>query len=259
MDKMIFPNELLKDAVTRAREIETAYYEWEITEVAEHRFSKKYHKKKSKLLNPEMVHSMTRSTSLKFKIALVAVIVMLMGSMTVLAIGALSEKANNFIEELFQKESEKSTRVPTKTEVYAMREEVLAGMTNDEIYRLRENIKTLNVDFEQKYLYDNCFEKWADSNDLYWEDINADDFIELVAELKESMKTDLLDADFNHLVNYMRMAKETHDVKYLEEVYHILHDMDYYLLRYGPEDVFVYMVDDSTVRKYYGVLEVYAR
>ena len=54
----------------------------------------------------------------------------------------------------------------------------ISGMTNDEIYRLRENIKKLNVDFEQKYLYDNCFEKWADPNDLYWEDIDADNFIQ---------------------------------------------------------------------------------
>ena len=32
MNKMIFPNELLIEAVTRAREIETEYYEWEIEE-----------------------------------------------------------------------------------------------------------------------------------------------------------------------------------------------------------------------------------
>jgi len=33
--------------------------------------------------------------------------------------------------------------------------------------------------------------------------------------------------------------------------------MDYFLLRYGPEDVGKYTEDSSTVNKYYGVLNVY--
>ena len=298
MNKMIFPRDLLVDAVTRAREIETEYYEWEIKEQEPHRFSHKYQKEINKLRDDKVVHDIIQKRSLRFKIALVAAIVMLMGSMTILAVNPRREKMNNIIEELFQKEPEKISRTPTKTEVYKKREEVLEGMSEDEIYRLRENIKALNLDFESKYIYENCFEKWSDPNDLYWNyienvgqiaigwkrdpsyaenvgitpeeweelqaqkiyvnnDMDATRFIKLMAELKESMKTDLLDADFNNLVNNMRLAKETHEVEYLEEVYHILHDMDYYLLRYGPEDVAVYMVDDSTVIKYYGALEVY--
>ena len=35
------------------------------------------------------------------------------------------------------------------------------------------------------------------------------------------------------------------------------HDMDYYLLRYGPEDVGTYVQDPSFICKYYGVLSVY--
>ena len=54
-----------------------------------------------------------------------------------------------------------------------------------------------------------------------------------------------------------QMAKNTHDVAYAEAIYKILHDMDYFLLRYGPEDVAGYTMDDSTVCKYYGVLHVY--
>ncbi|MGC4018647.1 MAG: hypothetical protein QM793_05060 [Muricomes sp.] len=34
-------------------------------------------------------------------------------------------------------------------------------------------------------------------------------------------------------------------------------DMDYYLLRYGPEDVGQYVQDKSTVAKYYGMLTCY--
>ena len=55
------------------------------------------------------------------------------------------------------------------------------------------------------------------------------------------------------------MSKETHEAKYLEKVYHILHDMDYFLLRYGIEDVGKYTTDVSVVSKYYGVLIVYGK
>ena len=41
-------------------------------------------------------------------------------------------------------------------------------------------------------------------------------------------------------------------------IYKALHDMDYFLLRYGIEDVGKYTRDDSVVSKYYGVLSVYS-
>ena len=55
----------------------------------------------------------------------------------------------------------------------------------------------------------------------------------------------------------MRQAKNTHDVQYIIDIYHIAHDMDYYLLRYGPEDMAGYVQDMSTINTYYGALEVY--
>ena len=49
-----------------------------------------------------------------------------------------------------------------------------------------------------------------------------------------------------------------HDVEYVKNLYHVLHDMDYFLLRYSPEAVAPYIsLDTSTVTKYYGILEVY--
>lgn len=51
--------------------------------------------------------------------------------------------------------------------------------------------------------------------------------------------------------------KDTHDVSYLKQFYYMLHDMDYFLLRYGVESVGPGMLDKSTLAKYYGVLEVY--
>ena len=40
-------------------------------------------------------------------------------------------------------------------------------------------------------------------------------------------------------------------------IYKKLHDLDYFLLRYGPKDVAKYVEDDSTVSKYYGTLPFY--
>ena len=59
------------------------------------------------------------------------------------------------------------------------------------------------------------------------------------------------------MAEYVQKAKETHDVNYILNIYRILHDMDYYLLRYGPEDVGPYVEDTSTIDIYYGILEDY--
>jgi hypothetical protein len=53
------------------------------------------------------------------------------------------------------------------------------------------------------------------------------------------------------------LATETHEMEYANEIYKIVHDLDYFLLRYGIEDVGKYTKDGSIVAKYYGVLNVY--
>lgn len=210
----------------------------------------------------------------------------------------ITEDEESFVEWVLTIED--SVQIPTKDLVYEKREEVLEGMSEEEIYRLRENIKMLNLDYEHKHLYDNFFERIKDPKDLYWNyvdtageiqigwaydgeerydescgmtkteweasigtpvmtknDMDAEVFIKLMTELKSSVESGLLDEDFDNLISNMSQAKETHEVKYLEKVYHILHDMDYFLLRYGIDDVAPYTDDDSMVTSYYGVLEVY--
>lgn len=54
-----------------------------------------------------------------------------------------------------------------------------------------------------------------------------------------------------------RMAQTTHEMQYANELYKVLHDLDYFLLRYGIEDVGQYTADAGTVGTYYGVLAVY--
>lgn len=87
---------------------------------------------------------------------------------------------------------------------------------------------------------------------------DADNFIDLMTEMRDSLKTELLKEDFDHLIDYTKLAKDTHDAEYINEIYHILHDMDYFLFRYGIEDVGKYVKDTSTVGKYYGALSVYS-
>lgn len=180
------------------------------------------------------------------------------------------------------KKNGENMNAPTEDEVLEMRENVTKGMPEEEIDRITENIKVANLALENAYLNDNLFKKLSDPENLYWNYIDekgdiqigwageendtpvmaynrfdAENFITLMDEMKNSLKTELLKQDFDNLIENMRLAKETHDVKYVEEIYHILHDMDYFLFRYGIKDVGAYVQDKSTVSKYYGALEVY--
>ncbi|MDE6924482.1 MAG: YARHG domain-containing protein [Acetatifactor sp.] len=193
---------------------------------------------------------------------------------------------------------------PAKEEVLAMREQVLEGMSAEEIKRLTENIKVANQRMESAYLYDSLFEKLEDKDSLYWNyfdekgDIqvgwtfdgsyqemrsimekenltkeefdseygtpvmvynrfNAENFINLMEEMKELVQNEALRNDMQQLIDETGLAAENHEMEHASNIYKILHDMDYYLLRYGPEDVGQYVQDASTIGKYYGVLSVY--
>ena len=86
---------------------------------------------------------------------------------------------------------------------------------------------------------------------------DADNFIALMEEMKGLLKNDTLTADLDQLIKNTRQAKETHDVTYIKEIYYILHDMDYYLLRYAPDDVASFVQDKGRIAVYYGALQVY--
>lgn len=175
----------------------------------------------------------------------------------------------------------KETHVPSQEEVLAMRELVLEGMSDEEKERLTENIKLANLRLEKAYLYDDIFEKLSDQDSLYWNyfdqkgDIQIDwtyegepvmvynrfdatNFINLIQDMQKSVQNEMLIADLQQLIDLTALAAETHEMEYANEIYKILHDMDYFLLRYGIEDVGKYTKDGSTVSKYYGVLTVYA-
>lgn len=86
---------------------------------------------------------------------------------------------------------------------------------------------------------------------------DAGNFMELMEEMKVLVHNEKLKEDLQQLIDETSLAAENHEMEHVSNIYKILHDMDYYLLRYGPEDVGQYVQDTSTIAKYYGVLSVY--
>lgn len=86
---------------------------------------------------------------------------------------------------------------------------------------------------------------------------DAVNFIDLIQDMQNSVQNEMLIADLQQLIDLTSLAAETHEMEYANEIYKILHDLDYFLLRYGVEDVGKYTTDISIVSTYYGVLEIY--
>lgn len=82
-------------------------------------------------------------------------------------------------------------------------------------------------------------------------------FYSYIDNLQNIIKTDMLDEDFAEIRNCMKLAIETHDVDYLYRIYYKFHDLDYYLFRYGPEDISPLVGYASSIEIYYGALHVY--
>lgn len=86
---------------------------------------------------------------------------------------------------------------------------------------------------------------------------DATNFINLIQDMQESVHNEMLIADLEQLIDLTILARETHEMEYANQIYKVLHDLDYFLLRYGIEDVGQYTKDGSVVATYYGVLTVY--
>jgi len=169
----------------------------------------------------------------------------------------------------------------SKEEVEAARAVVLEGMTDEDIARLKENIKVANQKLEQAWIEENLFEQLSDRDSLYWNYIDekgeiqigwdddgqpvmtynrfdADNFIALIEDMKQSVQNEALRTDMDALVFHMQQAKDTHEMEYVNELYKILHDMDYFLLRYGPDDVGKYTKDAAIASTFYNTLTIYS-
>ncbi len=124
---------------------------------------------------------------------------------------------------------------------------IQVGWAFDEDCKYNESLGITYEEFLDKY----------GSPVMHHNDYNGKDFINTIESIKDSLESDLLYEDLENLINNMTLAMETHEVKYIEKLYYILHDMDYYFFRYAPEDVVPYVTDASTVTQYYDYLEIY--
>lgn len=186
--------------------------------------------------------------------------------------------SENTTEDDLRQNGADEIEAPSKEQILAMRETVLEGMTEEETMRLTENIKVANLRLESAYLNDNIFEKLSDKDSTYWNyfdqkgDIeieqngetvtvynrfDATNFINLMKDMQNSVQNEMLHADLQRLIDLTLLAQETHEMEYANDIYKILHDMDYFLLRYGIEDVGTFTRDKGVVKKYYGALMVY--
>ncbi len=86
---------------------------------------------------------------------------------------------------------------------------------------------------------------------------DAESFRKRMTALKESVKSGMLDEDFDRMIALCRQAKETHNVGCVIELYQMLHDMDYYLLRYGPSAVGRLTAGPSVASNYYDCLSIW--
>ncbi len=103
---------------------------------------------------------------------------------------------------------------------------------------------------------DEFYERYGEPVMVY-NRFDADNFIELIQDMQQSVQNEMLIADLQQLIDLTELAAETHEMEYANEIYKILHDLDYFLLRYGMEDVGKYTQDKGVVARYYGVLIVY--
>ncbi len=109
----------------------------------------------------------------------------------------------------------------------------------------------------EKITSDAFYEKYGTpvSTDI---DYNAYDFIGVLDELIAAAQDEDLRADLQYLADEMKLAADGHSMFHANNAYKMLHDLDYFLLRYGPKDT-GWMRDRSTVSKYYGMLSVYEK
>ena len=108
MSKELLPDNLLKESLRKAQEMKNSVYERKIEQPEKHVFSEEY-RIKIKILEGKLEDEKEanirnykiKKKSLKLKIMLIAAIVMLMASMTVLAVEPLREMMYQLIENIF--------------------------------------------------------------------------------------------------------------------------------------------------------------
>lgn len=86
---------------------------------------------------------------------------------------------------------------------------------------------------------------------------NADMFIDLLSEVQGTVQNAALKADLQSIMDETALARDTHSFEHVNNLFKTLHDMDYYLLRYGLDLYEGTGTDMSLISIYYGTLSIY--
>lgn len=144
---------------------------------------------------------------------------------------------------------------PSEKSVMEVRNVALEGMGKKDIETLRGFVIQMNMYWENKFLWQEAEKELSDPESEQWDGV--DRMIASIEKINRSVQNQAFKNDLTRLAELIRQAEETHDVNYVVEMYHMLHDMDYYLFRYGPRAYGDEVRDRSMLETYYGVLEVY--
>lgn len=87
---------------------------------------------------------------------------------------------------------------------------------------------------------------------------DAEGFAQELEGYQKAVVNQALQSDLQQIIDLARLATQTHNVEHVVNMYHLLHDMDYFLLNYRMDKEMPYIRDTSTISRYYGVLNVYA-
>lgn len=133
----------------------------------------------------------------------------------------------------------------------------LSGCTTDEKNTSAETeISTETESNDEKTEEEEFYSKYG-SPVVAENHYDAEVFAELLADMKSTVNNENLQNDLQQIIDNTKLAAETHEMEYANNIYKLVHDMDYFLLRYGPDDVGSYVQDKSMISRYYGTLSFY--
>ena len=175
---------------------------------------------------------------------------------------------------------------PSKEWVESARSQALEGMSEKEIDALTDLITAANLTMEQLYFNDNIFEALEDPDSFSWNhftqkgkeipvgvamdedgtetevvtDIpyNVDDFVAKLNAVKATVRDEQMKETLQAIADEAKQGAEHHDMAHINAMFQLLHDTDYFLLRYGPEIKQGEVIfDRSFVSTFYDTLPFY--
>ena len=145
---------------------------------------------------------------------------------------------------------------PSKEEVDVIREKILDGISDEDISYMTELVKVMNLELESAYFEDQ-FEAYEASNSKNWGKLDYDKYRLYVNGVGKRIQNDLLKRDIDEMLIYIDLMENQKDVEALRSFYYKLHDLDYYLFRYGANEIWFYVHDMSFVTTFFDSLYIY--